>query len=96
MLIKEYCAVDGRIEKGKTAPGLTSLNCYCVFFHRYLLPCHHIFHESLYGDTKLLIPDIWDRFQRMFDETGFDVYMHRELDLDVPVSRLTEAESNSK
>ncbi len=29
----------------------------------------------------------------MFDETGFDVYMHRELDLDVPVSRLTEAES---
>ena len=29
----------------------------------------------------------------MFDETGFDVYMHRELDLDVPVSRLTEAEN---
>ena len=93
MLIKECCAVDGRIEKGKTAPGLTSLNCYCVFFHRYLLPCRHIFHESLYGDTKLLIPDTWDQFQRMFDETGFDVYMHRELDLDVPVSRLTEAEN---
>ncbi|CAB5149720.1 unnamed protein product [Rhizophagus irregularis] len=59
MIIKEYCAVDGRLEKGKTAPGLTSLNCYC----------------------------------RMFDETGFDVYMHREIDLNVPVSRLTEAEN---
>ena len=40
-----------------------------------------------------MIPDTWDQFQRMFDETGFDVYMHRELDLDVPVSRLTEAEN---
>uniref|UniRef100_U9U8P1 MULE transposase domain-containing protein n=1 Tax=Rhizophagus irregularis (strain DAOM 181602 / DAOM 197198 / MUCL 43194) TaxID=747089 RepID=U9U8P1_RHIID len=30
---------------------------------------------------------------RMFDETGFDVYMHREIDLNVPVSRLTEAEN---
>ena len=29
----------------------------------------------------------------MFDKTGFDVYMHRKLDLDVPVSRLTEAEN---
>ncbi|CAB4382968.1 unnamed protein product [Rhizophagus irregularis] len=28
----------------------------------------------------------------MFDEAGFDVYVHRELDL-VPVSRLTEAEN---
>ncbi|PKC69122.1 hypothetical protein RhiirA1_456383 [Rhizophagus irregularis] len=63
MIIKEYCAVDGRLEKGKTALGLTSLNCYC------------------------------DQFQRMFDDTGFDVYMHREIDLNVPVSRLTEAEN---
>ncbi|PKY23332.1 hypothetical protein RhiirB3_387123 [Rhizophagus irregularis] len=57
MIIKEYCAVDRRLEKGKTALGLTSLNCYCVFFHRYLLPYRHIFHESLYGDAKLLTPD---------------------------------------
>ncbi|CAB4487086.1 unnamed protein product [Rhizophagus irregularis] len=93
MIIKEYCAVDRRLEKGKTALGLTSLNCYCVFFHRYLLPCRHIFHESLYGDAKLLTPDTWDQFQRMFDETGFDVYMYREIDLNVPVSRLTKAEN---
>ena len=29
----------------------------------------------------------------MFNETGFDVYMHCELDLDVLMSRLTEAEN---
>ncbi|RIA96374.1 hypothetical protein C1645_733270 [Glomus cerebriforme] len=49
--------------------------------------------NRLYGDTKLLVLDTWDRFQRMFDESGFDVYMHRELDLDMPVSRLTEVEN---
>ncbi|CAB5217379.1 unnamed protein product [Rhizophagus irregularis] len=58
MLINEFCAVEGRIEKGKAAPGLTSLNCNCLFFHRYLLPCRHIFHENMYGTMKLLIPDV--------------------------------------
>ncbi|CAG8618265.1 15681_t:CDS:2 [Funneliformis mosseae] len=34
-----------------------------------------------------------DRFQRMFDESGFDIYMHYKLDLDVSVPRLTKAEN---
>ncbi|CAB4490569.1 unnamed protein product [Rhizophagus irregularis] len=93
MLINEFCAVEGRIEKGKAAPGLTSLNCNCLFFHRYLLPCHHIFHENMYGTMKLLIPDVWKKFQQMFDESGFEIYIHRELvDLEVPVFKMTEAE----
>jgi len=91
MLINEICAVEGRIEKGKPTPGLTSLNCNCLFFHRYLLPCRHIFHENMYGTTKLLTSDIWEKFQQMFDETGFDVYMHREL-VELEVPRMTEAE----
>ncbi|PKK55468.1 hypothetical protein RhiirC2_802261, partial [Rhizophagus irregularis] len=93
MLINEFCAVEGRIEKGKAAPGLTSLNCNCLFFHRYLLPCRHIFHENMYGTMKLLIPDVWKKFQQMFDESGFEIYIHRELvDLEVPVFKMTEAE----
>ncbi|CAB4421298.1 unnamed protein product [Rhizophagus irregularis] len=85
MLINEFCAVEGRMEKGKSAPGLTSLYCYCLFFHRYLLPCRHIFHEHAYGVTKLLTSDVWEKFQRMFDEAGFDIYISRELvDLEVP------------
>ncbi|PKY62263.1 hypothetical protein RhiirA4_432418 [Rhizophagus irregularis] len=91
MLISEFCAVEGRMEKGKSAPGLTSLHCYCLFFHRYLLPCRHIFHEHAYGVTKLLTSDVWEKFQRMFDEAGFDIYISRGL-VDLEVPRMTEAE----
>ena len=91
MLIGEICAVEGRIEKGKPAPGLTSLHCYCLFFHRYLLPCRHVFHENMYGAIKLLTSDVWEKFQQMFDETGFDVYIYREL-VELEVPRMTEAE----
>lgn len=91
MIVNEFCAVEGRLEKGKAAPGLTSLSCHCLFFHRYLLPCRHIFHETMYGVTKLLTPDSWGKFQNMFDETGFEVYTHRESVV-LEVSEMTEAE----
>ena len=64
-----------RIEKGKSAPGLTSLDCYCLYRNRYLLPCKHIFHEHIYGDLKL---DAWRMFQGMFEEGGFEVYESRQ------------------
>ncbi len=63
-----------RIEKGKSAPGLISLDCFCLFRNRYLLPCRHIFHEYLYGNVKLLTADAWKTFQRIFEESGFEVY----------------------
>ena len=66
-----------RLEKGKAVPGLTSLNCYCLFRNRYLLPCKHIFHEHLYGN-KLLTADVWSMFREMFEESGFEVYESRE------------------
>jgi hypothetical protein len=63
-----------------------------LFFHKYLLPCRHIFHENMYGTTKLLILDVWKKFQQMFDESGFEIYTHREsVDLEMPVSQITEA-----
>src|SRR5437773_8437378 len=77
LLVNESSAVMERIEKGKGAPGLTSLNCHCLFRNRYLLPCKHIFHEHLYGN-KLLTVDIWGKFQEMFEESGFEVYESRE------------------
>ncbi len=70
MIIKECCTVKEQIEKGKGASGLTTLSCNCLFFHQYLLPCHHIFHEDMYDFTKLLTPDVWEKFQQMFDEVG--------------------------
>lgn len=77
LLIKEACAVTNRLEKGKVVPGLTSLNCHCLFCNRYLLPCKHIFHEHMYGNN-LLTADVWKKFQETFEESGFDVYVSQE------------------
>ncbi|GES99088.1 hypothetical protein GLOIN_2v1777773 [Rhizophagus clarus] len=91
MLVNEFNAVQGRIEKGKPTPGLISLNCNCLFFRQFLLPCRHIFHEHVYGDIKLLTVDIWEKFQKMFEEAGFEIYMHREL-VEIEEPKKTEAE----
>ncbi|PKY48699.1 hypothetical protein RhiirA4_464361 [Rhizophagus irregularis] len=77
LIIKEACTVINRLEKGKGVPGLTSLNCFCLFRHRYLLPCKHIFHEHMYGN-KLLTAEVWKMFHEMFEESGFEVYESRE------------------
>lgn len=77
LIVKEASAVMNRIEKGKGVPGLTSLDCYCLFRHQYLLPCKHIFHEHMYGN-KLLTADVWQTFRKIFEESGFEVYESRE------------------
>jgi len=68
--------VTDRFEKGKNVPG-PSLDCCCLFYHRYLLPCKRIFHEHMYGN-KLLTIDVWQTFRDMFEESGFEVYESRE------------------
>ncbi|GBC43755.2 hypothetical protein GLOIN_2v1777473 [Rhizophagus irregularis DAOM 181602=DAOM 197198] len=52
-IFTKACAMMNRLEKGKSMPGLTSLNCFCLFRHRYLLPCKHIFHEHMYSNKLL-------------------------------------------
>src|ERR1044071_8937108 len=53
LIIKETYAVMNRLEKGKDVLGLIFLNCYCLFCHRYLLSCKHIFYEYMYGNKLL-------------------------------------------
>jgi hypothetical protein len=91
MLVQEASAVMDRLAKGKGAPGLTSLDCHCLFRNRYLLPCKHIFHEHVYGDTKLLTANAWRIFQELFEENGFEVYEGRELVM-MDLSEQTEEE----
>ena len=81
-----------RIEKGKCAPGLTSLECHCVFRNRYLLPCKHIFHEQMHGSADLLTDEVWTMFQRMFEESGFEIYERRELVIVEQTKQQKEAE----
>ncbi|RHZ77856.1 hypothetical protein Glove_170g30 [Diversispora epigaea] len=90
MLADEICAVEKRLEKGKATPGLTLLYCNCSFYHRYLLPCRHVFHEHMYGETKLLTVDSWAKFQWMFEENSFEVYMHHES-VEVDISEKIKA-----
>ncbi|RHZ80577.1 hypothetical protein Glove_134g166 [Diversispora epigaea] len=91
VIVSEVHAVEKRIEKGKDVPVLTSLNCYCLFFRQYLLPCRHIFHNHLYGEKKLLTTNAWEQFQQMFMESGFEVYISRELG-EIELPKKTEAE----
>ncbi|RHZ78348.1 hypothetical protein Glove_165g82 [Diversispora epigaea] len=79
LIVSEIFSVEGRIEKGKDLPGLMSLECQCLFFRKYMLPCKHIFHEQIHGPRKLLTIDAWKQFQQTFDESGFEIYEHREL-----------------
>ncbi|PKY17854.1 hypothetical protein RhiirB3_430566 [Rhizophagus irregularis] len=85
LIIKEACAVMNRLEKGKGVPGLASLDCHCLFRHRYLLPCKHIFHEHMYGN-KLLTSDVWQMFHEIFEESGFEIAEDRRI----AVGELTE------
>ncbi|RHZ63302.1 hypothetical protein Glove_330g7 [Diversispora epigaea] len=96
-IVSEVHTVEKRIEKGKDVPVLTSLNCYCLFFRQYLLPCRHIFHNHLYGEKKLLTTNTWEQFQQMFMESGFKfkVYISREL-VEIELPKKTEAEKAVK
>ncbi len=62
MIVNEAHAIEKWIEKGKEIPDLMSLNCHYLFFHQYLLPCWHIFHEHIYGEKKLLTNNTWKQF----------------------------------
>jgi len=79
LIVGEIFAADNRVEKGKELPGLMLIECHCLFFRKYMLPCKHIFHEQKYGPRKLLTIDAWRQFQRQFDESGFEIYERREL-----------------
>ncbi|RHZ89716.1 hypothetical protein Glove_12g29 [Diversispora epigaea] len=93
LLIKEVCSVMDRIEKGKGPPGLTSLNCYCLFRVQYIFPCKHIFHEHSYGSIKLLTSEAWKGFQEMFKESGYEIYEGRESSIEfVETQQQKEAE----
>lgn len=85
-----------RIEKGKGAPDLASLNCHCWFRNRYLLPCKHIFHEHIYGNVKLLTVDAWKVFQEMFEEGGYEIYEGRESVIELAQTKQQKEAENRR
>jgi hypothetical protein len=93
LLGDEALAVNGRLEQGKAPPNLITAECNCHFFVRYLLPCRHIFHQHMLGQTKLLTVSTWHSFQLMFEESGFEMYAHREY-VEIPKVKPTQAEKD--
>ncbi|RIB24864.1 hypothetical protein C2G38_2167451 [Gigaspora rosea] len=51
--------------------------------------------KHMYGTTKLLTNNTWRIFQQMFEESGFDVYMHREV-VEVNILERSKAERASE
>jgi hypothetical protein len=95
LLGNEALAVNDRLEKGKLPPNLVTAECSCNFFSCYLLPCRHIFHEHMFGQCKLLTASVWHSFQAMFEESGFEVYEHRER-VTIPQHKPTQAEKDAE
>ena len=60
---------------GKGIPDHDSIECYCQFYRRYLIPCQHLFHRDIHGD--FIKEEDWAGFRAMFDEYGFDLYISR-------------------
>lgn len=90
LLAEEVHAVSKRLQEGKEVPNLTSAECSCRFFNRYMLPCRHIFHEQLCG-ADILTTEVWECFQRTFEEGGMEVYQVRDL-VEVPVIQQSAVE----
>jgi len=94
LLGDEALAVNDRLEKGKAPPELTTAECHCRFFVRYMLPCRHIFREHTFGQ-KLLTEITWQSFQLMFEESGFEIYEHREH-IDIAGHGLNEVDQDAE
>ncbi|CAG8818793.1 11765_t:CDS:2, partial [Gigaspora rosea] len=60
------------LQEGKKVPNLKTAECSCKFFTHYMLPCRHIFHEQLCGDSSILTSEVWDCFQQTFNESGLE------------------------
>jgi len=84
-----------RIEKGKGVPGLTSLDCFCLFCCQYLLLCKHIFYEYMYSN-KLLISNVWWIFHEIFKESGFEVYESWETFVEYIQTKQQKSAKNQK
>jgi len=89
LIAHQIHAAEERVEKGKATPGFDALECQCLFFRRYQLPCKHMFHNQMImggsdkeenegdgGDGGILDDAAWDQFLLMFEEgAGYDVWM---------------------
>ena len=80
------------------------LECGCLFFRQYSLPCAHMWLQQHTFGAVLEDESVWERFVFMFDECGFEiyegmstVYLQKELDEEIgaPAKRRLEVRLSS-
>ncbi|CAG8726188.1 21013_t:CDS:1 [Gigaspora rosea] len=54
-----------------------------------------MFHEHVNGDKQILTLNVWEQFQNMFAENGFEIYEHHEL-VEIELPKKTEAKKAAK
>ncbi|CAG8806784.1 5183_t:CDS:2 [Gigaspora margarita] len=94
LIAKEVHTVSKRLEEEKCIPVLASTECLYKFFNQYMLPYHHIFHKQL-CKTNILISKTWSYFQRIFEESGMEVYQIHSI-VEVLVIQKSLAEKAAK
>ena len=61
-------------EGANPRPLSDELECDCLFFRQYQLPCAHMWQqEHLFGEV-LADEEVWNRFVFMFEDCGFEIY----------------------
>ena len=60
-------------------PLADELECDCLFFQQYHLPCAHMWHqEHLFGGV-LENEEVWDEYTFMFEDCGLEIYKGMEV-----------------
>ena len=59
---------------------LSTVDCTCLFFNQYMLPCKHIFYEDIccQEGQKFITDDDWEAFAQGWEESGYDIYESKE------------------
>lgn len=81
----EYKHALQSYNNGEVLERLEEVQCKylkCDIFHKYMLPCRHIFYEYLWrkemDEDEFLTPEDWESFYDGWEENGYDVYWTRE------------------
>ena len=76
-----------------------NVECDCLFFRSWALPCCHLFHRQLLFGGVLDKDEDWTRYGMMFENCGFEIYEGRETiytpdqlddEIGVPIRRRLE------
>ncbi len=55
------------------------LECDCLYFRQYQLPCAHMWQQEHIFGGVLEDEAVWEDFVSMFEDGGFEVYESREV-----------------